>query len=125
MERFERKKAALLCKKEMAQIIQYIEENLSQHIFLGNDKRNSAYDRKLCQQAFKSESGMNVVGYINMEKNGTGPQATSRPESTVRMAAGELGYYESSYFIKLFRKTYGVGPGEYKSLPKTDRRPRY
>jgi nitrogen regulatory protein PII len=54
---------------------------------------------------FKSESGMNVVGYINMEKMEQARRLLSRPESTVRMAAGELGYYESSYFIKLFRKT--------------------
>ena len=69
---------------------------------------------------------MNVVGLHQYGKNGKqARRLLSRPESTVRMAAGELGYYESSYFIKLFRKTYGVGPGEYKSLPKTDRRPRY
>lgn len=116
MERFERKKAALLCKKEMAQIIQYIEENLSQHISLEMISETVHMTENYVSRLFKSESGMNVVGYINMEKMEQARRLLSRPESTVRMAAGELGYYESSYFIKLFRKTYGVGPGEYKKF---------
>lgn len=116
MERFERKKAALLCKKEMAQIIQYIEENLSQHISLEMISETVHMTENYVSRLFKSESGMNVVGYINMEKMEQARRLLSRPESTVRMAAGELGYYESSYFIKLFRKTYGIGPGEYKKF---------
>lgn len=116
MERFERKKAALLCKKEMAQIIQYIEENIAQHISLEMISETVHMTENYVSRLFKSESGMNVVGYINMEKMEQARRLLSRPESTVRMAAGELGYYESSYFIKLFRKTYGVGPGEYKKF---------
>ena len=116
MERFERKKAALLCKKEMAQIIQYIEENLSQHISLEMISETVHMTENYVSRLFKSESGMNVVGYINMEKMEQARRILSWPESTVRMAAGELGYYESSYFIKLFRKTYGIGPGEYKKF---------
>ena len=116
MERFERKKAALLCKKEMAQIVQYIEENLSQHISLEMISETVHMTENYVSRLFKSESGMNVVGYINMEKMEQARRILSRPESTVRMVAGELGYYESSYFIKLFRKTYGIGPGEYKKF---------
>ena len=116
MERFDRKKAALLCKKEMAQIIQYIEENLSQHISLEMISETVHMTENYVSRLFKSESGMNVVGYINMEKMEQARRILSWPESTVRMAAGELGYYESSYFIKLFRKTYGIGPGEYKKF---------
>ena len=68
MERFERKKAALLCKKEMAQIIQYIEENLSQHISLEMLSETVHMNENYVSRLFKSDSGMNVVGYINMEK---------------------------------------------------------
>ena len=92
------------------------EENLSQHISLEMISETVHMTENYVSRLFKSESGMNVVGYINMEKMEQARRILSWPESTVRMAAGELGYYESSYFIKLFRKTYGIGPGEYKKF---------
>lgn len=96
MESFERKRAALLCKKEMAQIIQYIEENISQHISLKMISETVHMTENYVSRLFKSVSGMNVVGYINMEKMEQARRILSRSESTVRMAAGEMGYYESS-----------------------------
>lgn len=117
MERFERKKAALLCKKEMAQIIQYIEENLSQHISLEMISETVHMTENYVSRLFKSESGMNVVGYINMEKMEQARRLLSRPESTVRMAAGELGFTMNPVIsLNCFRKTYGVGPGVYKKF---------
>lgn len=96
--------------------LEAIEENLSQHISLEMISETVHMTENYVSRLFKSESGMNVVGYINMEKMEQARRILSWPESTVRMAAGELGYYESSYFIKLFRKTYGIGPGEYKKF---------
>lgn len=115
-ERFERKKAALMCKKEMAQILRYIDENLTTHISLEMISETVHMTENYVSRLFKNESGMNVISYINMMKMDLARRLLAQPQSTVRMAAGELGYYESSYFIKLFRRTYGIGPGEYKKF---------
>lgn len=113
-EQFERKKASLMCKKEMEQILLYIDENLTTHISLEMISKTVHMTENYVSRLFKNESGMNVVTYINKMKMDLARIILSRPESTVRMVTGELGYYESSYFIKLFRRTYGIGPGDYK-----------
>ena len=56
----------MLCKKEMAQIIQYIEENLSQHISLEMISETVHMTENYVSRLFKSESGMKVVRYMNM-----------------------------------------------------------
>lgn len=115
-ERFERKKAALMCKKEMSQILRYIDENLTTHISLEMISETVHMTENYVSRLFKNESGMNVISYINMMKMDFARRLLAQPQSTVRIAAWELGYYESSYFIKLFRRTYGIGPGEYKKF---------
>ncbi len=107
---------AFFYKKNLTPIIEYIKENLTQHISLSMISAAVHMSENYISRLFKSETGMNIISFINLMKMEQARRMLCLPNCTVRTVAGDLGYYESSYFIKLFRRVYGIGPGEYKKF---------
>ena len=65
---------------------------------------------------FKAETGVNIIYYINLMKLEHAKELLADSDENVKSIAMMLGFDEPSYFNKLFNKTYGVSPTEYRKL---------
>jgi AraC-like DNA-binding protein len=63
---------------------------------------------------FKSSTGENIAAYISALKMGYAKELLSLTDMPVNEIAGQLGYFQTSSFIKKFKGTEGVTPGEYR-----------
>ena len=64
---------------------------------------------------FKSYMGENISSYINTLKMNYAKELLSAGNLTVNEIGRKLGYFQTSSFIKRFKSTEGLTPGEYRS----------
>lgn len=64
---------------------------------------------------FMKTAGLNFKEYVTNKKLEKAAEKLRRSDSVVKTVANELGYYNVSNFIKIFRGKYGYTPGQYKA----------
>lgn len=104
------------CREEIARLDQYIHEHISEHITLSVLSRQVNMTENYLSRMFKAETGLNIVTYINLVKLEQARMMLSQPGTSIKSVALELGFEEPSYFNKIFNKTYGLNPSDYKKL---------
>ena len=66
---------------------------------------------------FKREMGVSLEDYlIRLKINRAAELLTRNNEMTVKEISEKIGYYRCDYFIKIFKKYYGVTPGRYRYI---------
>ena len=65
---------------------------------------------------FKSETGTNIITYINNKKMQRAKELLAHPQYTIKEISAFLGFDEPAYFNKIFNKTYNVNPSDYRKL---------
>ena len=63
---------------------------------------------------FKQEMNISLGNYVIERKMSRARQLLSDTAAPVNQIAVEVGYTNFSYFTKLFRKTTGMAPNEYR-----------
>ncbi|MDD2955175.1 MAG: helix-turn-helix domain-containing protein [Oscillospiraceae bacterium] len=97
---------------------QYIEKHLGENISRTTLAEEVYLNPDYLARLFKQEMGVSIAVYLlkrRMERARYLLQETQKPVNAI---AEELGYENSSYFSKLFRRTYGVAPHELRQEPK-------
>jgi AraC-like DNA-binding protein len=70
--------------------------------------------------AFVKETGYTLIEYLCEIKCMYARSLLERKKSKILIIALEAGFNDEKYFIKVFKKRYGVGPDEYRrNLKKT------
>ena len=73
------------------------------------------YNYAYLSRLFKKITGMPVTRYITEKKiNMAKELLIARPDITLEEISGMCGYYDTSYFIRVFKKHTGATPGEYR-----------
>lgn len=68
--------------------------------------------------AFKKECGETLTEYVNRKRMETAAFILSHSDKQIQSVAEECGILDANYFIKLFKKQYGMTPTGYReSLP--------
>ena len=103
-------------RRPISQIKEYINlhymdnitlDELSEHVYL-----SSAY----ISSVFKKETGENFNDYLTHVRLDKAKELFRTTNATVKEAAEAVGYRDIRYFSKLFYKTYGVKPKDYKNF---------
>ncbi|MCR5789736.1 MAG: response regulator [Lachnospiraceae bacterium] len=63
---------------------------------------------------FKSETGITLNQYITEYRLSRACELLKDPRNRIAEIAGQVGYSDSNYFSKIFRKSYGFSPSEYR-----------
>lgn len=71
---------------------------------------NASY---LCA-AFKKECGETLTDYVNRKRMEAAAQILSHTDKQIQSVAAECGILDVNYFIKLFKKHYGITPTQYR-----------
>ena len=65
---------------------------------------------------FKSSSGMTIRAYANLLKLEDAKKLLSETDLSITEIALDTGFNDVSYFIKLFKKQFGISPLKYRKL---------
>ncbi|WP_282940045.1 helix-turn-helix domain-containing protein [Paenibacillus sp. RC67] len=65
---------------------------------------------------FKEEIGMNMMDYLMLTRVERAKQLLRETRDTVQSIAGQVGYLHTISFIRAFKKSTGLTPGEYRKI---------
>lgn len=91
---------------------EYYYEDLSLKVLANDFNINSSY----LGQLFTKEIGMPFSDYLNKEKNSKAKELILNTNMKINDIAKQVGYADTSYFYRKFKKYYGVSPAMLREL---------
>jgi AraC-like DNA-binding protein len=99
--------------KPLNYVTEYIKANLNQKISIKSLSDKACMSKATFYRLFKRELGMSPNDFILSEKINRAKQLLKYPGSKVMAVSFELGFTDANYFIKSFKKSVGITPGNY------------
>ncbi len=97
-------------KEVQAHIDHYFQDPIS----LNTIARHFYVSREHLSRTFKALTGENISDYITRRRMEMAKELISRRHLSIKHTAQMTGYSDLAYFYKVFKKYYGVPPGELK-----------
>jgi len=101
----------LLIKKA----VQYINDNYANKISLDDIAGHVGISKYYFSVLFKREKGITFSSYLNTVRIEKAKQLLKNPQSTINDVVYEVGFNDSQYFSKTFKKYVGMTVTEYRS----------
>lgn len=105
-----------IIKKACHYVLQHIDEDIT--LFTISDKLNLS--KNYFCSLFKQETGYNFLEYVTTVKMEWAKRLLKEGNCKTYEVSDMLGYRESSYFSRLFRKYTDYSPAEYKKMFRSD-----
>ncbi|MDF2541427.1 MAG: two component transcriptional regulator, AraC family [Herbinix sp.] len=103
-------------KKPIRLAKQYIKEKYQQPITLDEISNEIGFNPTYFSTLFKKETGQNFLEYLTDTRIQAAKQLLADTDRTVIQVSEEVGYTDLKYFTKLFKKSTGLTPSEYRKL---------
>lgn len=98
----------------LAFIIGYIKENISVSLSI-EELSNKAYmSKSTFYRAFKRELGISPIEFIIQERMALAKKLLLSHHVKIGAISAEIGFQDVNYFIRLFKKTEGITPNQYR-----------
>ncbi|TKB99801.1 AraC family transcriptional regulator [Pedobacter cryotolerans] len=98
----------------LAYVIGYIKNNLNQKISIDNLSSKACMSKATFYRLFKRELGISPNDYILAEKMSKAKELLAKPGAKIAAISYELGFSDSNYFIRAFKKIVGITPGAFQ-----------
>ncbi len=98
----------------LAFVIGYIKSNLNEKISIESLSSKACMSKATFYRLFKRELGVSPNDFILTEKMNRAKEMLKRPGSKVAAISYELGFSDSNYFIRAFKKMEGMTPGAFQ-----------
>ncbi|RZK44250.1 MAG: AraC family transcriptional regulator [Pedobacter sp.] len=98
----------------LSYVIGYIKANLNEKISIDSLSNKACMSKATFYRLFKRELGISPNDYILTEKINKAKELLSVPGNKIAAISYELGFSDSNYFIKAFKKMVGITPGAYQ-----------
>lgn len=92
----------------------YIDEHIDQRLTLPGIARHAGLNPSYLSRAFAKKTGVPLIAYINDRKMRKAALLLKSGGHKVKDVAALLGYDDQYYFTRLFTKSHGVSPTEYR-----------
>lgn len=99
-------------------IITYIEINIRKNVTLDDIAEYSNLSSYHISKVFKKKMDINFITYVTNRKMEHAKEMIECTNMPISNIAFELGYSESNYFSKVFKKTVGVSPTHYREMER-------
>lgn len=100
----------------MASMIQeYIQKNYMREISMSDGARALNYSEPYFCKMFKQQFGQNFTSYVAEYRIGEAKKLLMQPNVNVKEVGERVGYPDSNYFTKVFKRMTGESPSEYRS----------
>lgn len=94
--------------------IDYINENYDQKIYMDKMAYICNISTSYFSKIFKRETGESFSNYINKVKTAKAIELLESTTAPIVNISIDLGYDDCGYFIKVFKKNYGITPATYR-----------
>lgn len=101
-------------KKEVNEIIEFIEKNIDKRITLVMVANAVNLNESYLSRIFKNETGKNLMYFINEVKMKRAKEMLKLQDNLVKEVANSIGMTDQFYFNRVFKKFYGVSPSKFK-----------
>lgn len=98
----------------LASIISYIRSNIHEKFQIEHLSNKACMSKATFYRVFKKELGISPLEYIFMEKINRAKELLSNPGAKISSISDELGFSDANYFIRVFKKSEGVTPHQYR-----------
>ncbi|MBQ7446251.1 MAG: AraC family transcriptional regulator [Clostridia bacterium] len=95
--------------------VRYINEYYASNISCGMLAARAFVSTGYFHKVFREVTGQTPVGYIQSVRLSEAARLLRETSLSVGAAAGSVGYSDLKYFYEIFRKEFGMTPGEYRS----------
>lgn len=92
----------------------YIEENYRSKLTRDDMAKNACLNADYLSRIFHREMGMSISDYITKLRIDAAKDMLINTKCTITQIAELCGYYNFSYFTKIFKKAVGVSPAEFR-----------
>lgn len=99
----------------------YIEEHLAGDLSLITISDSLHYNPSYLSRIFKQMTGTNLLTHIIDKKLRRSLLLLTQTDKQINAIAKLVGFETPSYFIKIFRKNYGITPQEYRKVNSQDK----
>jgi two-component system response regulator YesN len=123
MSKLELIRANRLANSASATLIikQYIQEHYAEQIELNTLAEIVYLTPTYVSKLFKQETGYTITDYITEVRLQHAKQLlTHQPHLKVQEISGQVGYADVAYFHKLFKRTIGITPSQFKKITHSD-----
>jgi two-component system response regulator YesN len=98
----------------VSEIITHIKNSYNQVITLENAAEKFHLNSSYLSRLFKQETGENFVVYLTKTRIDKARELIGNTNTSIQEIAIMVGFENSNYFSKLFKRYMGISPGEYK-----------
>lgn len=99
-------------------IVHYMKENIEKHITLQDISEYMGYSISHLSMLFKKETGHSLLAYLNLLKIQQACMMLDETDMKINQICYKIGIEDAYYFSRLFMKTMGMSPKEYRELKK-------
>ena len=109
------------CKQDIvAEMIAYIDENISSNqLSIVSTAEHFGLSASYVSRIFKEIKDMTILEYVNDKKIELARLLLTTTDKNIESIVTELGYFDTSSFIRKFKKIVGVTPGEFRKHSST------
>lgn len=93
---------------------QYLEGAFLEDITLDSLANHLNLSTQYVSKLFKESYGKNFIDYITNKKIGYAKKLLINTDLSIKQVSQDIGYSDASYFSKIFRKTVGVTPQNFR-----------
>jgi two-component system response regulator YesN len=103
-------------KKPIRMAKQYIKEKYQLPITLEEISSQIGFNSTYFSTLFKKETGQNFLEYLTDTRIQAAKQLLADTNRSVNQVSEEVGYIDIKHFTKVFKKSTGLTPSEYRKL---------
>ena len=96
------------------QALEYIEENVGKDISLNEISERLNISSYYFSKLFKEETNEGFVEYLTKRRVELAKEMMKDPSKSIKEIGSECGYSDPNYFSRIFKKSTGMTPTEYK-----------
>lgn len=99
---------------------QFVRDRLDQPLSLSDAAEHVNLTPHYFGQIFKNESGMSFTSYLTQTRMEKACELLKDPKLKIYEVCEKSGYIDAKYFSKVFQKTYGMTPNEFRTKRGAD-----
>ena len=99
-------------KEEIDRAKNFIEENFTKNISIADIAREAGLSESYMGRVFKNETNQSILNYINDLRIDKSIELMKTTPKNVTQIHNEVGFSDSSYFSKVFKKRVGLSPSK-------------
>lgn len=100
--------------------IPYIKEHFTERLTIEDIANTAALNPQYMMRIFKKKTGDSVLEYVTRLRLELAKQMLVKTQWSNEIIAEKIGYASSNYFIKLFKRQYGVTPRGFRKSLKNE-----